>query len=313
MPLLDIVLPIFLVIGLGYALRAIGLVTRAVDDALARLVFNVSAPALLLRSAALAPLREAANPRVLTVLIVITVGLALLGYAACRRLPPARRGVLAQGAHRSNMVFVGLPVVANAYGAAGLAASTVVVGVLVMLYNLLGVLLLTLPHTTRSARSRDVWVAAIRLSARNPLILSCAGGMLWSATGAPLPAVADRTLELVGRIALPVALLSVGAGLELRRVRAELKATLAACLVKLVVYPAAVWLALRATGLTGMALAVPVLLMASPTAVVSYIMAREMQGDERLAGAFVIGTTLCSLPTYLGWLILLRAAQPLTG
>ncbi len=308
MELLSIVLPIFLVIAVGRVLRLCGLVPPAVDAAFSRLVFNVSAPALLLRSAARTSLADAAYPRLLAVLIAVTVVLALAVYAAARRLPPARRGVFAQGAHRSNMVFVGLPIVVNAYGEPGLAAGAVVIGAMVVVYNLLAVLLLALPHRTRSARSPGLWVDAALRSLRNPLILGCGIGMLWSATGLGMPVVVDRTLELVGRIALPLALLSVGAGLDLRELRAEMVPTLLASGLKLVVYPVGIWLGLRAIGLGGLALAVPVLLLASPTAVTSYVMAREMQGDERLAGAIVVGTTLVSLATYVGWLALLRGS-----
>jgi predicted permease len=308
MELLNIVLPIFLLVALGHVLCRVGLVTPAVDEALSRLVFNVSAPALLLRSTARTPLAETADPQVLVVLIAITVALALAVYAAARKVSPARRGVLAQGAHRSNMVFVGLPIVANAYGEPGLAVAAVVIGVMVVVYNLLSVLLLTLPHRSHSARSLGVWADAARRILRNPLILSCGVGMLWSAVGLGLPLTIDRTLDLVGQVALPIALLSVGAGLELRKLRAEMGAALVMSALKLVVYPAAVWLGLRGIGATGLALAIPVVLLASPTAVTSYVMAREMQGDERLAGAIIIGTTVVSLVTYIGWLALLRAA-----
>jgi predicted permease len=52
-------------------------------------------------------------------------------------------------------------------------------------------------------------------------------------------------------------------------------------------------------------LPLPVMIMAAPTAVVSYIMARELDGDEKLAGAIVIGSTLVSLATTIGWLVFL--------
>jgi predicted permease len=306
MELLNIVLPIFAVIALGCVLRGVGLIPPAVEEALSRLVFNVAAPALLLRSTARVSLAEAVDVRMLAVLVAITVALALAVYAAAWRLPPARRGVLTQGANRSNMVFVGLPIVANAYGEAGLAGSAVIIGVMVVVYNLLAVLVLTLPHQTRSARSPAAWVDAAVLSLRNPLILGCAGGILWSVTGLGMPVAVDQSLELVGRVALPLALLTVGASLDLRRLSAEIGAAAMASGLKLAVYPAAVWLGLRALGLSGVTLAVPVLLMASPTAITSFVMAREMQGDERLAGAIVIGTTVASLATYVGWLALLR-------
>jgi predicted permease len=74
---------------------------------------------------------------------------------------------------------------------------------------------------------------------------------------------------------------------------------------KLIIYPLLVFVGLHVLGRSGTALAVPVLILASPTAVVSFIMAKEMRGDAELAAAIVIGTTTLSLLTYLGWLILL--------
>ena len=105
---------------------------------------------------------------------------------------------------------------------------------------------------------------------------------------------------------MPLALLSVGASLDLPRLRTEIGSTTLVCLLKLVVYPALVCGGLLLLGAAGDDLRFPVLIMASPTAVVSYVMAREMQGDEQLAGAIVIGTTVASLFSISGWLALFR-------
>lgn len=305
MHLLDIVLPVFLVIGLGYGLRRLGFLPPALSGALSRLVFYVAAPALLLQSIGARALGEAIQAPTLGAMIGITVAMALAVYAACWRCRPERRGVLAQGAHRSNMVFVGLPVVANAYGEDALATVGVTIGVMVVLYNMLGVLVLTLPHRTASARDPRVWLDTSRLMLLNPLVLACAGGILVSVSGATLPVFLDRTLQLVGRTAMPIALLTVGADLDFRRLRGDLGPALGVAFLKLVLYPALVLAGLRAIGLSSAEAAVPLLVLAAPTAVVSYVMAREMEGDGELAGAIVIGTTTLSLFTYLGWLAVL--------
>ena len=96
--------------------------------------------------------------------------------------------------------------------------------------------------------------------------------------------------------------------MDFGRLRADLGAAFAVALVKLVAYPGLIYLGLRALGLGGIDLEVPVLIMASPTAVVSFVMAQEMNGDETLAGAIVIGTTSVSSLTLLAWLLLLRSA-----
>ncbi len=307
MNLVTIVLPVFLVIALGYALRRLRFVAPATDTALSRLVFYVAAPALLLRSTARTPLQALTALPTLAVLAAVSVAMAVGTYLVAAHARPARRGVIAQGAHRSNMVFLGLPVVANAHGEAGLAVAAVVIGFMVMFYNLLAVLVLTVPHQGLSARSVAVWRDTLVKMGANPLVLGCAGGLFLSVSGLALPPTVDRFLEMVGRIALPLALISVGVGLDFGQLRAELAVTSAVGVLKLIVYPAAVWLGLRAVGLQGLAVDVPVLLMAAPTAVTSYIMAREMNGDEHLAGAIVIGTTVASLVSYMGWLLVLRA------
>ncbi len=304
MHLLDIVLPVFLVIGLGRLLRRLGFLDVPVSGALSRLVFYVAAPVLLLRSIGAAPLHESLRLPTLGVLAGVTAFMALVAYLACWRCAPARRGVLAQGTHRSNMVFVGLPVVANAYGDGALGTVGVTIGFMVVLYNLLAVLLLTLPHRETSARDPRLWLATLRRMLTNPLVLGCLGGLLLSAGEVALPSFLDRALQLVGRTAMPVALLTVGADLDLRRLRGDLGPALLVALIKLVVYPGLVLLGLRWLGLSGTDLTVPLLIMASPTAVVSYVMAREMKGDAELAGAIVIGTTSLSLLTYIGWLAL---------
>lgn len=306
MPIIDTVLPVFLVIGLGAALRARGYAEDPVRSAISRLVFYVAAPLLLLESTARTPLRESLNPPVLLAVIGITAVCAFGVYLLASRAAPARRGVIAQGAHRGNMVFMGVPILTYAYGEQTLGPVAVLIGVMVVVYNLLAVVILALPHRHRPVGQAASWGRIVRLIAYNPLILGCAGGLALAALGWPLPVTLERAVGLVGRTALPLALLAVGADLDFRRLRGDFGITALVSLLKLVVYPALGLFALRALGLSGLALAAPVLLMAAPTAVVSHIMAKEMDGDHHLAGAIIIGTTTASLLTFAGWLLLLR-------
>lgn len=299
------VAPVFLIIALGYLLRAIGFLKAETVATLSRFVFYVAAPVLLLRSLARTSFAHSAHLPTLGVVAAVSVVTAALSYALLRRTTPARRGVLAQATHRSNTFFFGLPVAVSALGEEVVGRAAVLIGSVVIIYNLLGVLLLSLPHRDLSARSARVWLDAGRRIALNPLILGVLGGTLLSVSGLDLPEVLDRPLEMVGRTALPLALVCLGAGLDLGRLRADVGPALAVSACKLVVYPALIWVWLRELGLRGADLQLPVILIASPVAVVSFIMAKEMQGDERLAGAIVIGSTLLSVVTTVGWLAFL--------
>lgn len=305
MALIEIVLPVFLVIGLGLALRYLGLVTDATNSSLSRLVFYVASPCLLLRSISQSELDWQQSATMLGVVAGITLGAAFVIYALVRPLPPDRRGVFAQGAIRSNTVFVGLPVVLNAFGEAGLATAGILIAFMVVLENPLSVLLLTLPHQRRSARELRLWLGTGLRILLNPLVLGAGGGILLSVFSLDLPTSLGRSLELVGQTAAPLGLLCVGAGLDFGRLRAELGATAWASLIKLAVYPALILVTLRAVGLAGLALNVTVVICACPTAVISYIMARELRGSAQLASAIVIGTTLASLATLVAWLVIL--------
>jgi predicted permease len=308
--ILAIVLPVFLVIGTGFVLARIRFVDGPTNAAFSRLVFYLCAPSLLFRSAARTPVHEVLRPDVLFVAGGVSLLLAALVYAGAARSQASRRGVLAQGAFRSNMVFFGLPIVLYAFGEGTLGRAAGLIGFMVVVYNLLAVLVLVLPHRARTASGDGrTWSSTGLEIARNPLILGTAAGIACSALGIELPRALDRALELVGRIAAPLALLTVGAGLDLRRLRADVGPAALASALKLIVYPALIWGVLRLLGTGELEREVAVLILASPTAVVSVIMAREMNGDESLASALVIGTTLAALVTTSAWLAFFRWAS----
>ncbi|MFC1572127.1 AEC family transporter [Candidatus Eisenbacteria bacterium] len=308
MSLLNIVLPVFLVIGLAYGLRRSGFLQISWTAGLSRLVFYVAAPALLFQSTAQHSFDWGVSIPTLLVVAGIAVVVGLGVYGVARNLPPERRGVLAQGASRSNTVFVGLPLVLNAFGETALARASVVIAFMVVVDNLLSVCLLTLPHEQHSGRKPGLgWHTTLQIL-RNPLILGCGGGILYSSLGLELPVSLDRALALIGRTAAPLGLVCVGAGLQLRSLRPELPGVAVTAAVRLVFHPLLTYIGLRLIGVEGLDLGVPVLLMACPTAIVSYIMAREMGGDAQFGAAIVIGTTVLSFLTLIGWIALLRLA-----
>lgn len=302
MNILNTVLPIFLVIGLGLGLRRGGIMTEPLVGALSRLVFYVAAPALLLRATATGSLDRTFDPAPLVVVAIVSLLVGGGTYLLCFRCHPDRRGVIAQGAFRSNQVFIGLPIVIYAFGEEAVQLVAVQVSVTVIIYNFLGAVLLILPQQGQSARSPRVWSRTAVRVLRNPLILASTFGICYSLTGLPVPIALDRTLELLGRTAAPLALLTVGAGLEFERLRGDLGTTLAVTAVKTILYPALILVGLRIAGLSGLALQAPLMLMTAPTAVIGYVMTRELGGDVRLSGAIVVGSTLLSMLTITGWL-----------
>lgn len=188
----------------------------------------------------------------------------------------------------------------SAFGDSILGSASVFIAFMAPITNSLGVILLILPRQT--GIRREIRVKVIHNLLTNPLMISIAAGISCSAMGIPIPAFVDQTLEILGRTAMPLALFTLGASLDLMHIKADIRALAAVITVKLFVYPFLLYVALGLAGLRGERLYVPVLLVACPTAVISLVFAKEMGGDERLAAAFVIGTTIASFFGVSLWL-----------
>jgi predicted permease len=325
----SVVLPVTLLLALGYLFGRVGGFSDAEANAVSRLAYWVFLPILLFRDVCRAQTHDLSYVR-MTLGMTLVLGIMSVvayQYASWARLPPSRHGVAAQGAFRSNMLFVGLPIIlyyatsrlprgadADAVQAT-MADATVLVAialsVAVPLMNVVSVFLLALPHHgTEKARTSP---AELALSvATNPLVVASVLGYLVRAIPDHEPwlgpnTVLGRTLDLAGQGALPAALVSTGAALDPRRAFSDWRHTAPFAFMKLVLTPSLALLVFLAMGLKGMPLAVGLLLLACPTAASSQPMAVEMGGDDALASDLVAITTLLCPLTLVGWLLVLFA------
>lgn len=126
----------------------------------------------------------------------------------------------------------------------------------------------------------------------------------WEAMGwpTPLPAIADRSLDILGDLALPLALLLIGASISLERMRERTWPLIGSGLMKLVAMPGLGFGLFTWQGIAPEIYLPGLILLASPSATVIYVMAREMGGDPDLAVAAISGTTLLSAGTFIFWL-----------
>ena len=130
-----------------------------------------------------------------------------------------------------------------------------------------------------------------------PPLLATVAGIGFALTGWPLPVAVDKTFSALGEMALPLGLLGVGGSLMTVQLGARWRAPLGAALVKTAVSPALGWMAGRWLGLGALELKMVMILMATPTAVVSYTMALELKGDEPLASGAIVLSVLTSIVT----------------
>lgn len=196
--------PIMLVLVMGVLLARWHIINDAFIDAGSKLVFNVTLPALLFIIISQTRFEQTAN----VALIVIGVLGTLLCFVAVELIaplfvnPPRDRGVVVQGSFRGNIAVVGLAYAVNAYGDIALAASSLYLGVITALYNVLAVITLN-----RSLNRHLSPLATLRSIARNPLIIGIVAGLPFAYFEISLPGLVLQTGEYFAQLALPLALL----------------------------------------------------------------------------------------------------------
>ncbi|WP_431857896.1 AEC family transporter [Azospirillum sp.] len=292
--------PIFLLILVGHALRRFELVPAAFWLPAERVTYVLFFPCLIVDELARANLAAFDVLPMAAALVAATLAAAAL-LVAGRRLwgldGPAFTSVF-QGGVRFN-TYVGLAAARALYGAPGLTLTAVGIALLIPLVNVLSIIVL-------SGHGRDARGASAKAIlgglVRNPLIVAAVVGAALTLSGAGKPPLIGDVVEILARAALPLGLLSVGAGLDLGAIRSAGRGVLVSGAVKLLLLPALTAVACVAFGVEGLAFTVAVLFNALPCAPSAYILARQMGGDHTLMATVITVQTLLaalSLPLVL--------------
>ena len=304
--ILYIVLPVFLVIGLGFSLKRTNLVNSDFLFQLNRLIFYVALPALLFHKISSADFSASFNPALLAgmlISMVMVFGLSYL-YAVIRKYPAEARGAFSQGAFRGNLAYIGLAIVFNAYGEQGFAVAGILVGLLVPVLNLLAVIALLLPQEDeKQSLGAAFWAYQFIF---NPLVIACFIGIVWSFLGFSVPLVLDKALDIVTGMSLPLALIAIGASFSPQKLRGEMMKAFFSAGIKVIWMPVLTASILVLLGVRGLELAVGVLLAGTPTATSAYIMAQQLKSDAELSGAIIMMSTVLSVFTYSVFLFALK-------
>jgi predicted permease len=241
---------------------------------------------------------------VATMLLIVVVATAVYLIGQLFRLRPEEVGVFAQGAFRSNTVFYGLPVCIMAFGDGIIAPTAIFLAATLIVYNFASVIVLIAPHRQQDGKVMNL-ARFTRELFINPIILGCAAGLLYGWLRWPLHPIAEKVCVLVGGLALPLALIELGSGIRLKYLRGIAGLASANAFIKLLVVPLATYLLLSLLGPVEVQAKVAVIMMAMPTAMMSYIYARQLQGSESLAAQQLILSTLLSILTIPLWLFFL--------
>lgn len=294
---ITIVLPNLILMGLGFFMQRRGEVSSAFIDQASKMVFNYALPCLLFFSVANSSVNY--SQQIVLIGAGLLVTLLLFGGAEiyARRFikQPEDQGVFVQGIFRSNMAILGLATVANAYGEVGLSVGAVYMGVITIVFNVLAVITLSRVSTgITTARGRVLMIGKKIIA--NPLIIALVAAFIYKALGLPtLKGVILQTGNLLAAIALPLALICAGATIDIKSMLSPSGLSMQASIGRIVIAPLLAVAVGWGFGLSGVHMGVLFLMVASPTAAASYVMAKAMDGNEVLAANILAFTTVVSL------------------
>jgi predicted permease len=313
-------LAIFAVVALGWVagkLRWLGPVTEHSDPArtLANAAFYIFVPALLFRTTARIDLLTMPWNTVLAFFVPVLVMLAVV-YAWQRRsnrggrLPIAAPSVRAISATFGNSVQVGIPLAAALFGEAGLGIHVAIVSLhaMALLTVLTALVELDLARERRVLGHSDAHLGAtlvrtLRNTIVHPVVLPVVAGLVWNLAGLRLPTIADEILITLGQAVVPLCLVLIGMSLACYGVQGAARGALALTALKLLVLPALVLGAARwGFGLTGLPLAVVVMMAALPVGSNALIFSQRYATLEAETTAAVVFSTLGFAATASLWL-----------
>ena len=292
--ILNSLLPICILISVGYAFKHLKFPSIDFWPMADKFTYYVLMPALLIYKLSIAKidLSHTVNlvATTLSSIFLVLILLALLNVLL--HFENKAFTSIAQGGIRFN-TYVFLAFVDTAYGDKGLILAAIVMAFAIPFINVLCISVFAI--YTRNGKFS--LLSFLKMIIRNPLIGACVIGGSINALGLPLPLFGLKALSILSSAALPIGLLSVGVGLELKYLKHAKKELVVATVTKLLLFPLLSYGVGLLFGLSGMSLSIAVIFGAMPTAVSAYILARELGGDVSLMASIITLQTIACMGT----------------
>ncbi len=304
---LNVVLPVFFVMGAGIFLRHKKIIDKRFVDTSMQLVFRVCLPAMLFTKVSQNEALRATYTENIRLLVFVFIGIVCIFFlsraAAFFIKNRQSRGAFVQGSFRSNYVIIGYSILSQLFGDAIVGKMALLVMMIIPVYNILAILALSQTEEKLSFHSVKRLITAI---VTNPLIIGIALGFLVLLLQIKLPPILSDSIDMLGAIATPLGVLAIGASLDFSQLKA-VKPSLLAVFLKLIFFPAiATALALQ-MGFSYMDTALIFIIFGSPTAISSFAMTAVLKGDSQLSANIIILSTALSVGTLILGLSIISA------
>lgn len=299
----NVVVPLFLMLVLGYSLKQIRVYDEHTISGMNQLVFKVFLPLLLFINIYQTDVAGVFDLKLMLVAVLGVLGSFFMTWLIIAWIEKdnRKRGVLIQGIFRSNFVIFGIPVTTSLFGGEATGAAALLVAVIVPIFNMLSVVILEIYRGSRINVPK-----ILKGIITNPLIIGSVTGLLCLLLHIKIPLVLEKTISDLSKVTTPLALVILGGSFTFSSMKGNVKQIAIGVLGKLVIVPVICLSYALLIGIRGVGLAILMSIFASPTAVSSFSMAKQMDGDADLAGHLVVLGSMLSVVTMFIWIFIFK-------
>ena len=289
------VMPLLILLGIGWAAVRSGVTDRAFMNRLNTLNFKLFFPFLMFKNVYGAEPENLPSTALIIMGVVSLLAVVALLVIVVPRIVPEnpRRGTIIQAIFRSNFIIYGIPLTTFVFGDGKASVCGIMVMIMVSMFNVLSVVVLEYYRDGGKVRPGPLLLGIVK----NPLLQGCVAGLLCYLLGIKLPVFLKEPVFALGSMASTLALVVLGANLQFAELRKNGRTVTAVLLIRLLLLPLVMvplgWL----IGLRGVELFLILMIYGTPVATASYPMAQNMGGDGQLAGQLVFVSTVASLGT----------------
>jgi len=301
----NVVAPVFLLVALGYFVKRINVINENFVDVTSKFVFSVSLPALIFINISTIDLSSVIDlGQIFYIYAATLISFFIIWILSIPLIKDAKNlSVFVQGAYRSNYAIVGLAIISKLFGTSALGKASIILAFILPLYNVLAVIILTVPF--RKERKLNLKATLVEIIL-NPLIVAVIIGLPFSYFKIRIPDVINLTTEFLAELALPLALIGIGGSLNMQNIRKASGLAFTSSAIKIILIPVILTLGSYYFGYRGLDLGIMFVLFSCPTAIVSFIMAEAMGANSKLAGNIVLISTVASVFTIAAGIVILK-------
>ena len=301
----NIVAPVFLIIAVGYFAKKRKIINEVFVDVTSKFVFQVSLPVFIFIKISQLDLSQVFEFNQIIYIYFGTIVTYLMIWAATLKFinDPKDKSAYVQGAFRGNYAIVGLALISNLFGRDALGKATMILAFLLPLYNILAVIVLTVPKQSGKIELRKALLEIIL----NPLILAVIFALPFSFFKIKIPELFLTTGGFLSELALPLALIGIGGSLNTENLKRASNLAVSASLIKIIAIPLVLTIGALLLGYRNDDLGIMFIVFACPTAIASFVMADVMGANSKLAGNIIMISTLGSVFTIAIGILLLKS------